>query len=175
MIFWSLLTIATPYPSLACFGIDGRILQYVAVCCSVLQCVAVCCSVLQCVAVWSRSRFVIWIRMHSTTLQYVYVCMHIHICTYTRMYTYTYVHSVLQSGLEVDVQCKFWFILRFLLIHTYTCIYIYVHTHVCIYIYMYMVCCSLVSKSTRNIHFDSYYNSAICIRIYAYIYVYIRI
>ena len=28
-----------------------RVLQCVAVCCSVLQCVAVCCSVLQCVAV----------------------------------------------------------------------------------------------------------------------------
>jgi len=29
----------------------NRVIQCVAVCCSVLQCVAVCCSVLQCVAV----------------------------------------------------------------------------------------------------------------------------
>jgi len=30
-----------------------RVLQCVAVCCSVLQCVAVCCIVLQCVPVWA--------------------------------------------------------------------------------------------------------------------------
>ena len=32
-------------------NVEVRMLQCVAVCCSVLQCVAVCCSVLQCVAV----------------------------------------------------------------------------------------------------------------------------
>jgi len=31
--------------------LNGSMLQYVAVCCSVVQCVAVCCSALQCVAV----------------------------------------------------------------------------------------------------------------------------
>jgi len=33
-----------------------RVLQCVAVCCSVLQCVVVCCSVLQCVAVCCKGR-----------------------------------------------------------------------------------------------------------------------
>ena len=37
---------------LQCVAVSCSVLRCVAVCCSVLQCVAVCCSVLQCVAVW---------------------------------------------------------------------------------------------------------------------------
>ena len=40
------------FQCVACVAVCCSVLQYVAVCCSVLQCVAVCCSVLQCDAVY---------------------------------------------------------------------------------------------------------------------------
>ena len=50
----------------------GRVLQGVAVCCSVLQCVAVCCSVLQCVAVCCS--VLQCVAVCCSVLQYVAVC-----------------------------------------------------------------------------------------------------
>jgi len=63
-----------------------KVLQCVAVCCSVLQCVAVCCSVLQCVAVCC-SVFVLYICMHMLSIHlhayviYTFACICLKYCS----------------------------------------------------------------------------------------------
>ena len=59
-------------------GHEMRMLQCVAVCCSVLQCVAVCCSVLQCVAVCCS--VLQCAAVCCSVLQYVAVCCSVFQC-----------------------------------------------------------------------------------------------
>jgi len=72
---------------LQCVAVCCSVLQCVAVCCFVLQCVAVCCSVLQCVVVWWQSHTS---RTHVTLLCLVPCCFWRHAATHCNTLQHTH-------------------------------------------------------------------------------------
>ena len=85
-----------------------RLLQRVAVSCSVLQCVAVGCIYI-----------FMYIRIHT----YIYLC--IHICTYIYIYIYTYIYTYI---------CIYTYMYIYIYIHMYIYICIYLYVNICTHV-----------------------------------------
>jgi len=120
------LRYARPMRLLQCVAVRCSVLQCVAVCCSVLQCVAMCCSVLQCVAVcclrYVRPRSVLQcVAVCCSVLQYVAVCCSVLQCVAVCCLRHARPMSHgawMHHGPPMDASR-----------HTYACMYAYVMAH----------------------------------------------
>jgi len=100
-----------------------RMVQCVAVCCSVLQCVAVCCSVLQCGVGDAQvciDVFTVYMIFH------VCVCIHLSLNRVRFIYTYIYIYYWRKYD-EIPWNCMLRLVLA---MHRYIYIYMYIRIYV---------------------------------------------
>jgi len=171
----------------------GRMLQRVAVCCSVLQYAAVCCSVLQSVAAWCgvthytmEVPILILRRGVFDFLDFLlgcletlsrffeirccpkkpYICIYMYVCKYIFMYVST--HSYIYI---LEMRC--YPTKPYTYTYTYIYVYTYIHTYVCVHTYTYIY----TRKSPIHIYIYIYIVEIRCCpnKPYIYIYIYVRV